>query len=134
MKKRRVEAVFERDENGYWSVVAQLGRHQSVISDGQTLPKARRRLREALAVHLDVDESQIESSIKIEERIKLPAMADRAIAEFKQAEDTARAATLTLERKRRKAAQALDSFGLSRRDSGDLLGVSGQRVQQIVRG
>jgi predicted RNase H-like HicB family nuclease len=60
VKTRTVKARFERDENGYWAVTARLGPNESAISDGQTLPKARRRIVEAVALHLDVPEESIE--------------------------------------------------------------------------
>jgi predicted RNase H-like HicB family nuclease len=51
---KKLVANFEKDEDGYWTVVVQLGPKESVISNGQTLPKARKRVREALAVHFDI--------------------------------------------------------------------------------
>jgi predicted RNase H-like HicB family nuclease len=121
-------ATFERDESGYWTVVARVAPGQIAISDGQTLAKARKRIRQAIGALLDVKES----SFTIEERIKLPAETqrslrhyERAVAELEQHERVTRAA-------RRTAATALTRAGISRRDAGQILGISGQRVQQVL--
>lgn len=129
---KKLQAVFEKDETGYWTVVVRLGPRESVISDGQTMPKARRRLRQALAAHLDVDVTDVVRRFDIEEQVTLPAKADRAVAEYRKAAARAVEAAKALEESRRRAAYALVRLGVSRRDAGDLLGVSGQRVQQLV--
>lgn len=49
-KRKTYVARYERDEDDYWSVVVQVDAKRSAISDGQTLPKARRRIRQSLAV------------------------------------------------------------------------------------
>jgi predicted RNase H-like HicB family nuclease len=56
MAKRKVyTAQFELGENGYWAVTADVGPGKSAISDGQTLPKARRRIRQSIALLLEID-------------------------------------------------------------------------------
>jgi hypothetical protein len=130
MKKRKVRARFERDENGYWAVTAQVGPRDHAISDGQTLPKARRRIVEAVACLLGVPEA----SVEVEEEIALPASASRAVRELHAAVDQYEDARQRLDEQRRKAAATLSKVGVSRRDVGDILGVSGARIQQLLAG
>lgn len=125
---RKYVARFERDENGYWSVVADLGAKRTAISDGQTLPKARRRIRQAISLLLDAPEG----SFEIKEEVVLPARARRALDNLLAAQKAARETSAALDDARRAAAVALQAHGLSRRDAGELLGVTGQRVQQML--
>jgi len=55
-KQKTYRARYEKDENNYWSVVVQVSPKRTAVSDGQTLPKARRRIRQAVALLLDVPE------------------------------------------------------------------------------
>jgi predicted RNase H-like HicB family nuclease len=128
MKKRAVHARFERDEDGYWAVTAALGRNDSAISDGQTLPKARRRIVDAVALHLGVPPA----AIQIVEEIALPVGASRAVRELQAAANRYEEARAQLDERRRRAAAILSKAGVSRRDVGDILGVSGARIQQLL--
>ncbi len=129
MSRRKVfTARFERDEDGYWCVVAQLGAHRSAISDGQTLPKARRRIRQAISLLLEVPED----SFEVREQVVLPAGAESTLARHRTAQARLRSQALTAADTAKRAARALTRLGISRRDAGELLGVSGSRVQQVV--
>lgn len=127
-KKKTYTARFELDENGYWAVVATLGVAKSAISDGQTLPKARRRIRQSIALLLDVDEHAFE----VREEISLPTRAMAGLRRYEGARaklehDAAAAAAAA-----RSVAKVLSALGISRRDAGDLLGLSGARIQQVL--
>jgi predicted RNase H-like HicB family nuclease len=121
-------ATFEKDETGYWAVVVQVDKKTSAISDGQTLPKARKRVRDAVALLLDIKPDAFE----LDEVIELPGKAKKAIAGLADAKELARKADAQLASARLKAATELVAAGLSRRDAGDILGVSGMRVQQML--
>ena len=127
--------TFERDASGLWvaSIPAVPGCH----TQGRTLEQARRRIREALAVSLDglSDEQADEAARNAEllEEICLPrpvrVKLDRYHAKRLQAErankelqDTTAAA----------ASELTQRFGLSLRDAGELLGLSHERVNQVV--
>ena len=125
---KRYRATYERDEDGYWSVVVKVGLRQAAISDGQTLPKARRRIRQALALLLDVPED----SLEIVDDVKLPAPAMRALKRLQATQLRLERQARETDQARRKVAAELDRLGISRRDAGDLLGVSGARVQQLL--
>jgi predicted RNase H-like HicB family nuclease len=130
MARRSYVARFERDENGYWSVSAELGGKRTAVSDGQTLPKARRRIRQAISLLLDISEA----SFDVVEDIVLPPSVRRAVRTYEAVQHAAEDKARELQRARREAAKALESHGLSRRDAGEILGVTGQRVHQLLTG
>jgi predicted RNase H-like HicB family nuclease len=127
-KRKTFAARFELDEDGYWAVVAELGPGKSAISDGQTLPKARRRIRQAIALLLDVDEK----SFDLREEINLPRKAMATLQRHQGAQEKLQADAAEAAEAARSAAQALAKLGISRRDAGDLLGLSGARIQQVL--
>ena len=127
-KRKTYTARFELDENGYWSVVTDVGPGKSAISDGQTLPKARRRIRQSIALLLDVDES----SFSICEVVNLPSKAMTSLRRYQGAQQKLRQDTEEAAQAARAAAQVLAELGISRRDAGDLLGLSGARIQQVL--
>lgn len=98
---------------------------------GRTLAKARAHILEATAAWFDVDETAFE----LAEEVRLPkAVKDRlamALSERERAEAANRAALSTT----REAAEALvRTSHLSTRDAADLLGLSHQRIQQLLAG
>lgn len=129
-KRKTYTARFELDENGYWSVVSEAGPGKSAISNGQTLPKARRRIRQSIALLLDVDES----SFDICEVVNLPRKAMTSLRRYRGAQQKLRQDAEQAAQAARAAAQVLAKLGISRRDAGDLLGLSGARIQQVLNG
>jgi len=127
-KRKTYTARFELDENGYWSVVTEVSPGKAAISDGQTLPKARRRIRQSIALLLDVDES----SFDICEDVNLPRRAMTSLRRYQGAQQKLRQDTEEAAQAARAAAQVLAKLGISRRDAGDLLGLSGARIQQVL--
>ena len=127
-KRKTYTAHFELDENGYWSVVTEVAPGKSAISEGQTLPKARRRIRQSITLLLDVDES----SFDICENVNLPHRAMTSLRRYQGAQQKLRQDTEEAAHAARAAAQVLAKLGISRRDAGDLLGLSGARIQQVL--
>jgi predicted RNase H-like HicB family nuclease len=131
MAKRKVyTAQFELDENGYWAVVADLGPGKSAISDGQNLPKARRRIRQSIALLLEIDEQ----SFDIHEEYGLPRKVMASLKRYQVAQEKLRRDAEEATQAERSVAQVLAALGISRRDAGDLLGLSGARIQQVLNG
>ncbi len=124
---KRYRAVFERDPRGVWlvSIPGIRGCH----SYGRSLDEARRNIREALA--LFVDEALEDRVI---EDVRLPVRITRTVARVREARERAEAQRAVADAELRKAARSLTrDAGLSLRDAGELLGLSRQRVHQLVR-
>ncbi len=120
-------AAFERDEEGFWLV--ELIEEPRVHTYGRTLAKARDHIRDATALWFEVapDAFVLVEDIRLPKQVK--ASVDRARKERAKAQavqDAAAGAT-------RQAARALVEEGrLSVRDAADVLGLSHQRVQQLL--
>jgi predicted RNase H-like HicB family nuclease len=127
-RKKTYTARFDLDESGYWAVVVNMGGGKAAISDGQTLPKARRRIRQSIALLLDVDEH----SFDVREEINLPTKAMVRLRRYQGAREKLEHDALEAAEAARSAAKVLSALGVSRRDAGDLLGLSGARVQQVL--
>jgi predicted RNase H-like HicB family nuclease len=128
MARRSYVARYERDENNYWSVVVEVAPKRTAISDGQTLPKARKRIRQALALLLDAPED----SFEIVDDIVLPTKVQWAIKSYVKTKEQVEAKQREAEAAQRAAAKALEQHGLSLRDAGEILGLTGARVQQVL--
>jgi predicted RNase H-like HicB family nuclease len=118
---------YERDDAGWW--VATVREVAGCHTQGRTIEEARRRIREALSTAVDdADKAALADSVK------LPKPIEREVRRAKDLrrdveERTARAGDAA-----RKAVRALlKDMGLSVRDAGTLLGMSGQRVQQLAK-
>lgn len=126
MPRMHYTAEFNR-EDGWW--IVRIVEARGVHSNGRSLEEARRRVREALA--LDIGDAAF--TVEFSERINLPQHATRELTRHRtarrRAEDQSRQATkATLD-----AALALAKVGLSVRDTGSLLGLTGARVSQIIK-
>jgi predicted RNase H-like HicB family nuclease len=133
MTKSRARAYtvdYERDADGWW--VATVRGLRGCHTQGRTIEQARERIREVLALVLDDDKAA--ELAELRDAVKLPALARRTVdqqraARQKADEQAAHATELT-----REAVRVLTGLGLSARDAGELLGLSRQRVNQIVHG
>jgi predicted RNase H-like HicB family nuclease len=126
-EKRTYVVVYERDEAEVsWNVrVAGIDGCQTY---GRSLRAAKGRMREALALWLGCDSSTLD----LEDRLpaRLASVAKRANRARREAERAAARAQQEVAG----AARELTELGLSRRDAAELLGLSHQRVQQLVDG
>lgn len=99
-----------------------------VFSQAKRLERADEAAREAIAVMLDVDPTEVEVTIQ-------PVLSDeeqKVLAQVEQAQEAARTAAENERRAMREAAAVL-ARDLSQRDAGQLLGVSFQRVSQLLK-
>ncbi|MGI8615567.1 MAG: type II toxin-antitoxin system HicB family antitoxin [Actinomycetota bacterium] len=117
---------LERDANGAWIVRSPdvLGFH----TYGRSLRQARNRAREALSLWIeDADDAELEF------QYHLPKQWREATREFRQA----RTRAINAEREAQALASDVANYltaacGLSLRDAAELLGLSHQRVQQLI--
>lgn len=125
MSPRTYVAVYERDQHtDAWNVhIKGLPGCQTY---GRNLRQAHARILEALALWLDVDVE----CVRVRDQIPAPmrAVADR-VAKARRNADRAGAAA---QQQTALAVQQLTGLGLSRRDAAELLGLSHQRVQQLL--
>ena len=123
--KKTYVAVYERDsEDDAWNVhIKGLDGCQTY---GRSLRQAQGRIREALGLWLDRDPQTL--IIRDELPSSLSTVADSVARARQEAE---RAGTRAQEETTR-AVKRLTDLGLSRRDAAELLGLSHQRVQQLL--
>ena len=120
-------AVFERDADGYWLV--ELEEETRVHSYGRSLAKAREHILDASALWFEVAPQEL----NLVEDIRLPAPVKASLELARQERDLAQAAQEAAAGATRDAARALVKDGrLSVRDAADVLGLSHQRVQQLL--
>ena len=132
MHRKRVAEVktyridLERDENGAWSVRSPdvPGFH----TYGRSLRQARNRAREALSVWVeDADDAELEF------RYRLPKQWREATRGSRQARTRAIDTEREAQARATEVAHYLTAVcGLSLRDAAELLGLSHQRVQQLI--
>jgi predicted RNase H-like HicB family nuclease len=123
MKRKQFAVRYERDEDGWWVAVA-----SGAQTQGRTIEQAQERIREALAVLLEMEPDQID----LTRDVRLPPAARKVLGAAKKASARAAGEAERAERATRDAARALVKSGMSLRDAGTLLGVSRQRVHQIL--
>jgi len=101
---------------------------------GRNLGKVKEYAHEALAVHLDVDVAAVRGHL-VFRKPQLPAPVVEAIEEAEAARNEADTASARAATAKAAAARALvREAHLSMRDAAEVLGVSHQRVQQLLAG
>lgn len=118
-------ATYERDDlDDAWNVrvVGQDG----CQTYGRSLRQAQTRIREALAAWLEASPESLTIRDEFPPRLaEVAAAVHRLRSQAEEADARAQAETAT-------AARALTDLGLSRRDTAELLGLSHQRIQQLL--
>lgn len=124
-KNRTYTAVYERDStDDAWNVrIKGLSGCQTY---GRSLRQAQSRIREALAVWLDQEPSMLTIRDRFPE--PLASVADEA----RRARTAAQRAEAKAQQQTAEAVKALTESGMSRRDAAEILGLSHQRVQQLL--
>jgi predicted RNase H-like HicB family nuclease len=119
-------ARLEQEHDGRWSV--ELEEEPRVHTWGKTIDQALTRMREAAALWYQTDEA----SIELVPRPVLPKATGRTVEQARKAREQARNADRLAIEQTRKAAVALTSRGISMRDAAAILGISHQRVHQLL--
>lgn len=124
---RELTAVYERDRDGYWLV--ELAEEPRVHSYGRTLTKARAHILDAAALFYEADPERL----VVVDDVRIPSGVLAAVEAARAARGQAQRSARDADTATRAAAAALvNTAGLSVRDAAELLGVSHQRVHQIL--
>ena len=130
---KTVRVMFERGDDGWW--LASVPSVPGCLTQGRTIEEARRNIRDALGMFPEEGWSEkAASSAEILDEIHVPERAKAAVAaatraRHEAAEAEARAKAAVLDALREVTSPPLR---LSTRDAAALLGLSGQRVQQLL--
>jgi predicted RNase H-like HicB family nuclease len=121
--------TYERDADEYW--VADAPELVGAHTQGRTIPTARARIREVIALIEELDD---EDAFDLEEEFVLPDSAATAIASALEKRHTAELARMDAMAQTETGAKLLIKSKVSMRDAADILGISSGRVQQLVAG
>lgn len=116
---------YDTDENVWLVRIKDIAGCQTF---GRTIRQAETRIREALSVWLDCAPGDLAITSEFPREVALLAT-KVSQARFKASQAGSEAQDETID-----AARRLTKMGLSRRDTADLLGISHQRVQQLLAG
>jgi predicted RNase H-like HicB family nuclease len=123
--KKTYTAIYERDpDDDAWNV--RIDGLEGCQTYGRSLRQARARIREALALWLDREPETLTV------RDQLPRDVAEVARQANQARAEAEQAGAKAQEQAARAVRALTDRGLSRRDAAELLGISHQRVQQLL--
>jgi predicted RNase H-like HicB family nuclease len=120
----RVEAV----RSGDWWAITVLDL-DGVFSQAKRLDQVEAHAREAIAMMLDIDEDDVG---ELDVHVTRPDSVAELLAALEVSIAAAAEASEEASRMRREVAQALRDEGLPLRDVGKLIGVSHQRVHQLL--
>lgn len=109
----------------WWVLVCEEAR---CVSQCRRLSAADAEMREAIAefAGLPVDGFHIKVEVSLQGKL------DHALSEFHQAQEAQKAATKQLKEQSRQTAHALIQAGITQRDAAQLMGISNQRVSQLI--
>ncbi len=126
-KRPRYVVHYERDEDGWW--VASVRRVRGCHTQGRTLAQAKERIREALGLY----DEQASTAI-LEDEIEFPDSVKRVVTEYRKHRARIEREQREVQKCAKEAARTLTRrLGIGMRDAGEILGLSHQRVQQLVR-
>ncbi|MGH2720946.1 MAG: type II toxin-antitoxin system HicB family antitoxin [Actinomycetota bacterium] len=120
-------AVYERGpDSAAWNV--RFPDVPGVFTWGRSLAQAKNRAQEAVAGHLELDPGDV----TLEHEVRVPGGITEMIAQAIDARTRAAQAAADAKETMRAVAKELVSAGLTQRDAAAVLGISHQRVDQLV--
>lgn len=127
MRATKYHVRYERDQTGWW--VADVKEVKGCHTQGRTVDEARRRIREALSLFVDDADTA-----PLMDEVKLPKVARKAILAYRSTRRRAEAHETRARFAARRAVQILHSgtLKMSLRDTSAILGISHQRVSQLL--
>ncbi len=128
MSTRHHTVRYERDSSGWWIVT--VPEVPGCRTQGRSIAEGRRRIREALALFVG-EEGAARADFRDDVRLPLELRGKLTRAERVRAA-AARKHAEAQEVTRHAVGELVDRAGLSVRDAAELLGISHQRVQQLV--
>ena len=126
LARYRVKAVRSGE---WWAITVPALR--GVFSQAKRLSRVEATAREAIAMMLDIDEAEV-GQIEVEVQIFPPEAVADLLDEVRRSTSIADEAAAAAARARREAVRLLSEAGLPMRDIGEILGVSHQRISQIL--
>jgi len=123
---RSYTVTYKRDAAGLW--VASVRGVRGCHTQGRTIRQARERIREALGLFVKGAERA-----RLVDNVLLPADLRRLLVRQRAARARAEHEHSRAQTATRETARRLTSARLSVRDAGELLGLSHQRVQQLLQ-
>ena len=124
----RYVATYTHDDRAW---IVQF-REPDIATFGRTLATAKRYARSALAVHLEVADLAA-VGVEVVDDVRLPPEVSDEVEWLIDQRSTVEALRAEVAGATRRAATDLRRLGLSTRDVGEILGISGARVAQIDR-
>ena len=124
----RYTARYTRDDRA-WIVQFH---DPDIATFGRTLASAKRYARSALAVYLEVADLEA-AGVEVVDDVRLPTDVSDEIRRLADQRSKAEVLRGEVADATRRAASDLRRLGLSTRDVGEILGISGARVAQIER-
>jgi predicted RNase H-like HicB family nuclease len=119
-------ARLERERDGRWTI--ELEEEERVHTWGKTIDQALARIREAAALWYQVDDDQIEIIF----HPVLPKTMQRNVERSREYREQARNVSRQAVQQTQKAAAVLTESGITMRDAAAILGISYQRVHQLL--
>lgn len=124
----RYVATYTHDDRAW---IVQF-REPDIATFGRTLASAKRYARSALAVHLEVSDLAA-AGVEVTDVVRLPTSITDEITRLTDQRSKVETMRAEVAEGTRRAAADLRKLGLSTRDVGEILGISGARIAQIER-
>ena len=124
----RYVATYTHDDRAW---IVQF-RDPDIATFGRSLPSAKRYARSALAVYLEMGDLTA-AGIEVVDDVRLPAEISDEVRRLVDQRSKVESLRTEVAEATRRAAADLRRMGLSTRDVGEILGISGARVAQMDR-